>query len=340
MSHEHDIQSESLTRSRIAYLDIIRSIAILSVVWIHAQEKFNYFARSIGPFDISSLAYLFGRLGVPLFLMLTGALMLPRKINAVRFYKTKLLHLYLLSVFWLFLYRLDSGISIWENLSLSLKLDASTKHLWYLSTLFLIYMFLPYLSNIRYCSVSSIVLLLAALTAILQINLFWPTSIGLNGDIIYFIYLIFGYLITEYKLYEKLKIKYILPLFILSLLLFDHSLSNYAYLSLIYSRGLDIWWYYSPMILLISMLTYVFLARCFMNAPEIRLAKILSSNSFGIFLFHLFVLDQLAPWIESITFLPTTLRTILLTASTLTVSTILSELIGKIPYVKLLIWKK
>ena len=58
---------------RITWIDYVRCIAILLVILMHASEQAgvsDLFSRSL----LSSI----GRLGVPLFLMISGALMLPK----------------------------------------------------------------------------------------------------------------------------------------------------------------------------------------------------------------------------------------------------------------------
>ncbi|MFY9198788.1 MAG: acyltransferase family protein [Acutalibacteraceae bacterium] len=80
-------------RKRIAWLDYARSIAIVCVCICHSTEIF-YHGVLIGESDVTNALwfllnslYTFGRIGVPLFLMLTGALMLGKDIAPNVFYK-------------------------------------------------------------------------------------------------------------------------------------------------------------------------------------------------------------------------------------------------------------
>lgn len=67
---------------RIVSLDYARAFAILSVVTMHASEctpLFHQVGPGFGPQQLlTSLLSSVGRLGVPIFLMLTGALLLAR----------------------------------------------------------------------------------------------------------------------------------------------------------------------------------------------------------------------------------------------------------------------
>lgn len=91
---------QSNTNKRIYYLDILRAIACLSVIIIHTSAK--YVIKDFGTFNFyignlfDSIAYI----GVPLFVMISGSLMLDEKYN----YSNKKLikHITKLIVFFLF----------------------------------------------------------------------------------------------------------------------------------------------------------------------------------------------------------------------------------------------
>ena len=79
---------EVQVKNRIAYLDIARSLAIISITFNHAVNR--SYATESGQFAefqsiplfltiIKAVLYAFSRIGVPLFVMISGALLLPRK---------------------------------------------------------------------------------------------------------------------------------------------------------------------------------------------------------------------------------------------------------------------
>lgn len=89
-------------KSRNASLDIVRVLAIIMVIVVHGVET----VWSIHPGAMKNLPmiegitvlalHVFGRLGVPLFLFLTGYLMLGYKYsqkNAIVFYKKRVVRL-------------------------------------------------------------------------------------------------------------------------------------------------------------------------------------------------------------------------------------------------------
>lgn len=73
-----------MTKSRKIWLDVVRATAILCVVLCHSVEAFYHpvllgqLQVSFPLWNIENLLFTIGRIGVPLFLATTGALMLPR----------------------------------------------------------------------------------------------------------------------------------------------------------------------------------------------------------------------------------------------------------------------
>ena len=105
-------------RNRIYYLDVLRVIAIVSISFNHAfnrsYDTFIYSEQFIGFFAFSpeynvfkTIIYLFSRFGVPFFLMISGALLLRKKMDTAedvkRFYRHNFLPLLIVTEVWLFL---------------------------------------------------------------------------------------------------------------------------------------------------------------------------------------------------------------------------------------------
>jgi len=70
---------------RIKWIDLVRAIAILLVILCHTTENiYEMKLESMTSLSLQSRIFCFasftaGRLGVPLFLMITGSLLLPRE---------------------------------------------------------------------------------------------------------------------------------------------------------------------------------------------------------------------------------------------------------------------
>ncbi|MDO5297335.1 MAG: acyltransferase [bacterium] len=110
-------QTVSQTAKRIIYLDILRAIAIISITFNHAVNRsFAVYSRQLSEFQslpfymtaVKSGLYAFSRIGVPLFVMITGALLLTRKYDGglkegsiSRFIKHNWLSLFITTEIWL-----------------------------------------------------------------------------------------------------------------------------------------------------------------------------------------------------------------------------------------------
>ena len=102
------MQEKTLTGGRSYYLDIARTIAIISISLNHAVNRTydNYFGQMEEFLESSYLSSLlksvvtvFSHLGVPLFLMISGALLLHKRMETAddvkRFYRHNLLELFI-----------------------------------------------------------------------------------------------------------------------------------------------------------------------------------------------------------------------------------------------------
>ncbi|MBI6634011.1 acyltransferase family protein [Pseudomonas paralactis] len=132
-------------------LDFARVIACLMVVFLHVS------AAGIGVFDenwmYSNIYDSFVRSCVPIFLMISGALLLCRKQSALDFYKKRFLRIFPPLLFWSIFYvswKASMGVGYGGVLA---SVGAIFKgpvyyHLWYLYALVGIYLFVPFMSKI------------------------------------------------------------------------------------------------------------------------------------------------------------------------------------------------
>jgi len=146
-------------KERLLRFDIIRIVAICMVLMIHITVLpvlFSADTRSAG-FILSNIINGIGRAGVPMFLMLSGALLLDdsRKIDAKKFYRKSFFPIVVLLLVWLlfyacwrsFLLPAITGQPV-ENghfLKYVLTLTGLYPHLWYLFALVGIYLAVPVL---------------------------------------------------------------------------------------------------------------------------------------------------------------------------------------------------
>lgn len=312
-------------KERDCCLDYIRIIAIILVVFIHSYE--NYYSIN------STSGYLMGRMGTPLFIMLTGATMVRRDYSDIyiKKYLKKIIQIYLVSVLWLFVYRIGAE-GVKDNLVHSLELLASAKHLWYLNLLVIIYLSLPFLSYMNSLETRKVLLLFAG-TLLLCVLQNFNSFNTRNGYIYAYVYLIWGYLCYERKILVKVSSRVLFGilifLFLISIALLKTD-SVRAYYEMI---GHDIWWYDSPNVMFPSLALFPLLLKA-KSKKNATIFSILSKCAFGVYIFHLFVIELLSPYIGHINEKNGTLGTMMIFILALLCSFGLSYVVGKIPMMK------
>ena len=157
---------EVARKKRIISYDIARTLAIFLVVLCHATELTYtiYFKQPelVGGATkiIASTLFTLGRLGVPLFLFLTGALVLKKQINedddVLAFYKKNLLPLVIVNFSWVIIYNIffllngHSDYVSCENIikeALFMKV-VPIMNMWYIPMIVGIYIGIPFVAKI------------------------------------------------------------------------------------------------------------------------------------------------------------------------------------------------
>lgn len=108
--------NKKISDSRIFWLDVARCVAIISITLNHAVNRAyhvfegqsaEFFSIPLGSTLFKTVVYVFSRIGVPLFLMISGALLFNKGINNAedikKFYKHNLLSLLITSEIWMFI---------------------------------------------------------------------------------------------------------------------------------------------------------------------------------------------------------------------------------------------
>lgn len=117
------MNGDKIKKDRIIYLDIARTFAIIFVVLCHSVEliyKMNlqgWVSISLNARIFKTIVFTLGRIGVPLFLFLTGYLLLNRKYDndadIKKFYKNNLLSLIVTTEVWILIYNIF--LSLYNN---------------------------------------------------------------------------------------------------------------------------------------------------------------------------------------------------------------------------------
>lgn len=143
-------------RSRVGYYDWLRIAAMAGVILIHVCALFGTQlaaeGQKLGPaWHLANLLNAFSRPAVPLYLMITGALLLPRddSLSLAVIGKKRIVRVAVPLLFWTVVYILlktfmVEGYSITGAIT-SLIHEPAEVHLWYLYALIAIYLLLPLL---------------------------------------------------------------------------------------------------------------------------------------------------------------------------------------------------
>lgn len=150
---------EHTEKKHIAYLEVLRLVACILVVGVHVSafnleqvpvESLNF--KVMNGLDCLSI------LGVPLFVMISGALFLAPsyEITVKKFYTRKIPRIVFLYFFWLLFYNvvnfLENGI-VWnftnvkKQIVLESLLGKGMYHMWYLPMLAVLYLLTPFLKS-------------------------------------------------------------------------------------------------------------------------------------------------------------------------------------------------
>ncbi len=203
-------------KKRIFYLDLLRVWAILSVVLLHCimpiLTRGDLYSRT--SWYISLVLNEICRAGVPLFLMISGALLLgdARSAEIGTFYKKRLPRLLVPLFVWHTLYYIlhavfrDGGWGVRSYFS-SLFGSGSAYHMWFVYALLGIYLITPFLKRITDgCTIGQLALLLAIVSFPGAIRPLWnmtaDASVYLFDPLMepYLAYFLLGYLLSRIRL--------------------------------------------------------------------------------------------------------------------------------------------
>ncbi|WP_293938926.1 acyltransferase [Sphingobacterium sp. UBA5996] len=101
-------------QQRIVWVDLLRFIAIIMVIAIHSSDPFNVSPEARSNPDFNYWGAIYGsllRACVPIFVMITGLLLLPVKMNIGEFYRKRLLRIAVPFLLWSVLYNLFPWIT-------------------------------------------------------------------------------------------------------------------------------------------------------------------------------------------------------------------------------------
>lgn len=317
---------------RKASVDVIKSIAIIMVIAVHASS--NYFAlgqtwRAANFFDSLSRAC------VPLFFMCTGCLLLQSSDDILKFYKKRVIRLIPAIFVWSVVYLFFTGKQVNESSLLSILYGPTEVHLWFIYAIFGLCLLAPFLKKVLDNSSKTEIIalyLLCFISSSLSPMLAVLYNIHITPN--YHLYTFSGYaatLMLGYTLRNtKVKPAYSISLFIASSLAI-YKLTSTQSEVVGYPVMLN-YEYLSPLVILASASLFV-CANCLSYSKSVSLiAKTISNLTLGIYCSHIIFLTLI---IERLNTHGLSIWIIipLATGTTFIFSFILTFIISKIPLI-------
>ena len=258
--------------------DILRTISMLMVIMIHVS---NVYSRSFGIignqyFIISLFFNTICRISVPIFLMISGALLLDREYQKDKYLK-RIIKLLILIVVWDIIYL------IWEYLYLGitynnlyrLLFEPLRAHLWFLYTILLLYIIQPllrYLLNKANKTIKIVLLIVWLLFSFSYMGFF-----------------VIGKYLYDFSKENDLK-KYNKQLIILMIILYTVSIILNYKSSIKYNMFYNLYFAYRTPFIMFSSIAF-FLLIINSNLKTNKLVILLSDLSLGVYLIHGIFLD-------------------------------------------------
>ncbi len=338
-------------------IEFIRVIAIIMTIMIHVSNIYIYAFDEIsnGYFLISVIYNSLSRLCVPLFFMISGALIINKEYSRKKYFQ-KIIKFVLLLIFWsLFYYIQKNGFSF-ENIGDVLvnsffNAEMTSRHLWYMYALISVYIALPFVQNmcknlskelenlflilwIVLSGISVIVLPLARYITKSNIGVDYPIPI-INAAY-YLGYFVCGHIL--YKRFENIKLdkqKNIICILVYSVCTFITAFFTY-FISTKADRFFDAFTWYKSIFTILATIAIFLLIVANKDFFKSEFILKISQHTFGIYLTHIFFFNIMKKCFD-ITLCNPIIAVPIATISLYIISLISCMLLSKIPYVKKLI---
>ncbi len=355
--------TQEKVKSRVISFDVARALAVFLVVLCHAAEAIysNEALTNNHSKLIFIITFTIGRIGVPLFLFLTGALVLKKQIDSdedvLHFYKKNLLPLFIVNTVWVVLYNLYFLVCGQGD---KVTLDAFFRELflvglvpvpnmWYMPMILGVYVAIPFVAKIaksfskKGLALASVVVfaecfVVPLINVILQICgvdskqlLSFDLDVSFLGGA-YGLYIFIGYWLASKEIKIKLKTIWLLLIALLGFgitcliqfISFDEG-SHYMYRV----------WYNFPFLLVCGVCLFEVINRFDykkINKRVLSVINFISRASLGIFFLHIVTQQLMCHFVTALgIMLP--VKLIILTILNFILCVIVCYLLSKIKFI-------
>lgn len=274
--------------------DFLRAFSMCLVIVIHVA---NCYCNNYN--GISSLSYLgsvifnvISRISVPLFFMISGALLLRKPFDKTKYFN-RIKKFIIIIILWDIIYLL------WEYFYLGitykklymLVLEPYRKHLWFLYTIIVLYAIQPLLNKmLSKMSKKQVTLMYIIIFIICNLCMIFPSIASHFTLLCYIGYFMLGD--TLYRHTKDLKFKHmnwlLIAIFLTSIIL-DVIFSYY--ISIEYNAFINIYFSYRESFIILSSTSFFIYVMNNYKNEENKIITKLSEYSFGIYLIHGIFLD-------------------------------------------------
>lgn len=359
------IQVETKVSSRILYIDILRIVAVFSVVLLHTAGPY------VGNINTSGIKWWWAgniidsatRWGVPVLILISGKLMLDNHMEekVIIFLRKRLTKIVIPLIFWSFIYmwRVNRLNIQWNGtLALSFLKDLYLGnvyiHLWYLYMIFGLYLGIPiikpYVNNVKKNNLIYFIVIWFISNGIIRFSeKFTGYSIAFNLNLFHWAlgYFVLGFFLGKYSIPKKQrKGLYILGFLGLIVTIYGTYLltkyNNGVYVAHLYS-------YYAPNVIFTSIAVFLLFKNIDWNKIVgnnnliKKMISSLNSTSFGIYLVHFLVLDIISSGDMGIvikaTFFNPFIGILLVSSITFIISHVVVKILQAIPILNIIVPK-
>ena len=342
-----------MEKKRIEWIDLLRAFAILAVLLCHATEGiYQLKLESVSAMPMTSKIIAFGgfslgRIGVPIFLMISGYLLLDRtyeRDTIIKFWKNNWFKLLICTEIWFLIYELFLKYIIKQDVPVQIIIKdmlfihkINMGHVWYMPMILGMYVLIPFvaivLKNIDMNMIKYTVAFFSIWAFVFPLikvmndifsgeDLSLQMSLGYSGGA-YGLYLVLGYMLKK-GLLKNLKT----PIAIGCCLVAWGG--TVAFQIWAYSRGCRYnVWYDFPLILIASTLLFELGSRI-KKVRFYSVVKQISYYSFAIYLIHFMIRMLLINYFSNIEMMRSA-KVMLVWIVDLVASLVLAWLINKVP---------
>ena len=310
-----------MNKNRIFYYDVLRSFAIIGIVFCHVATSFVLAGVNTPTFYISAFFDCFRDFSIPLFVMLSGALLINKRDSLKNFFKKRLSRIFIPFIFWAIIYIIYSAVYIKHTFDISNAIDiffgtsgtlgVAFWFIWMIIVIyigiFLINKIIEFGSERRENFSNEFIAIITALSLIyIACSHFWLFN-PYSPKILYFAsflsYIIIGYFIANNELIgSKVSTdKMIIITFIVSCLLYAYYIFGFVVPQSVLANHFVYKGYFNLLLLTLSvnifaLFKYLSKTKYFMDMENGTIGSSiisLSKYSFGLYLCHYLILHIL-----------------------------------------------